>query len=155
MALPVEDLQRLRRSCLDYWAGVAVSLPRVEGEPFQASLIARMDSELNLFDRGEIRHTRPLQVLALVRDSAEVTGTVHYEDAFVQKPDPAPATMTHEAFYAMQPQVHAEILNKLRRKLGAGDSQEDLATLWKGVDSEVAVGFAQVHVVRPPPGAAG
>ena len=149
-ALPVEDLQRLRRSRLDYWAEVAASLPQVEGEPFQASLIARMDSEIDLFDRGDVRHTQPLQVLALVRDGAEVTGTLHYDDAFDRKPDPALATMTHEALYAMQPQVHAEILNKLRRKVAAGDSEEDLATLWKAVDSEVAAGFAQVHVERPP-----
>ena len=113
-ALPVEDLQCQQRSGLDYWVGVAATLPRVEGEPFHASLIPRMDIELDLFDRGEIRHTRPLQVLALVRDSAEVTGTLHYDDAFVRKPDPALATMAHEALYAMQPQVHAEILNNGR-----------------------------------------
>ena len=74
--------------------------PHDPSEPFHSALVEEMDRDLGLFDRGAPRFQEPLEVLVVVRDGAEVTGVVAYEQAFARKANPGPDPIPLENLYS-------------------------------------------------------
>ena len=70
--------------------------------------------ELNLFDRGDARFQEPLEVIAVVRGGAEVTGVVAYDQAFARKAHPGPAPIPFDHLYTKQPAYRRSVKNQLR-----------------------------------------
>ena len=73
----VPEAQRARRQAMDHWRARAAVLPPHDPlEPFHSAWVKEMDKELELFDRADAQFREPLEVLAVVRNGAEVTGVV-------------------------------------------------------------------------------
>ena len=101
--------------------------------------------ELNLFDRGDARFQEPLEVIAVVRGGAEVTGVVAYDQACGRKADPGPALVPLDCLYAEQPAYRRSVENQLRSY-----TREEQLLLWTALEKEVAEGFGALHLSLPP-----
>ena len=115
----------------------------MEDEPFHSRLVEAMDGAIDLFDRGPMRHSVPLQVLQLVRCGAELTGTVAYDDALRRSMPAAPEALPLARLYASQPHNEATIIVKLRKA-----DRQDVEALWAVAGKEAAQGFAPLHLRR-------
>ena len=87
LSMPLADWQRHRRMIIDKWRRHG-KMPHCRAdEPFHSALIAQMDLELDIFDRGDawLREPlivfEPLVVFQVVGQSAELTGVIAYDQA--------------------------------------------------------------------------
>ena len=96
-------LQTRCRAATAYWRDKTGGLPRDPQEPFHSALVALMDKELDLFDRVPVWFRVPLQVMDIVRHSAEVTGIVQLCDQiFGWHPDPRPLPVPPQQLFAFR-----------------------------------------------------
>ena len=73
----------------------------------------------------------------LVRNKAEATGVVAYDQAFARKAIPGPDPVPLDCLYAQQPAYRRSVENQLRSY-----RREEQFLLWDALEKEAAVGFS-------------
>ena len=92
-----------------------------------------------------VRFREPLEVLDPVRNGAEMTGVVAYDQALARKANPGEAPVPLEHLYSQQPAYRRTVENQLRRY-----KRSDHLLLWMAMGKEITEGFGEVHLSLPP-----
>ena len=126
-------------------ARAAALPPHDPSNPFHSALVEEIDWDLDLFDRGAATFHEPLEVLAVIRDGAELTGVVANDQAFARQANPGPKPVPLKHLYAQQPAYHHTVENQVRTY-----TRSEQLLPWDALEKEIAEGFGEVHLSLPP-----